>query len=373
MKFIHIAGTNGKGSVAEYISEILMAAGKCCGCFTSPHLISPVERFRVNGKNIAQTDLDALMSEVAQKKLAVNDTLFAAYTAAALLWFDRCGVEYAVMETGLGGRLDPTNIVTPDVVVLTTIGYDHMDILGRSLEQITMEKCGIIKPDVPVVSAQQRIAAARIITAQSKAAKAPLIFAKQIQVTAIDLDGQTFRINDCEYHIKGIGKRQPEDAALAIMAAGQIGLCSQAIREGLERTTLKCRAQYISGDPDMLIDGAHNSASVDALCATMDKLFDDRQKILLFACMNNKDYAVMTRKLAPHFTSVVVTNVDPVRGADALQLYHKFLAHTECIVDNDPGKAYKKAREMAVQSSAMLVVCGSFYLAGKVYELTQKK
>mgnify|MGYP000853421061 FL=1 len=154
MKYVHIAGTNGKGSAAEYIYQIISAAGETCGLFTSPHLVSPTERFRANGRQISAAELDALLREVEQKKLAVNDSLFAAYTAAALLCFERLGLSYAVLETGLGGRLDPTNVVTPEISVLTAIGCDHVGLLGDTIEKIASEKAGIIKPGVPVVSAR---------------------------------------------------------------------------------------------------------------------------------------------------------------------------------------------------------------------------
>ena len=150
MKYVHIAGTNGKGSVAEYISSIITAAGKKCGCFTSPHIVLPAERLRIDGRCIEEAVLDELIYEVKSKGLAVNDTLFSAYTAAALLWFKRSGVEYAVLETGLGGRLDPTNYVTPSIIVLTPIDYDH-GCAGKRLGNRTRERNN--KAKVPAISA----------------------------------------------------------------------------------------------------------------------------------------------------------------------------------------------------------------------------
>lgn len=366
MKYVHIAGTNGKGSAAEYIWQIIMAAGEKCGCFTSPHLVSPTERFRANGKKIDVATLDALLHEVEQKKLAVNDSLFAAYTAAALLWFERMGLSYAVLETGLGGRLDPTNMVTPEVSVLTPIGYDHIDLLGDTIGKIAAEKAGIIKPDVPVISAWQLPEAEAVIRAEAERKRAPVHFVSTVNVLSASLDGQTFEADGRQYYIRGIGEMQPEIAALAVLAARVMGFGEDAIREGQSRAVIPCRTQYIPGMPDILLDGAHNGPAVKSLCRTLERYFPDRKKILLFACMKDKDYADMAAQLAPRFEQVVVTSVSASRGADTLVLKELFGAHTSCDVVDDAREACEKAWEIVKASGSLLVVCGSFYLAGAV-------
>lgn len=366
MRYVHIAGTNGKGSAAEYIYQIIMAAGKSTGCFTSPHLVSPTERFRANGRNIDAAELDALLLEVEQKKLAVNGSLFAAYTAAALLWFERIGVDYAVLETGLGGRLDPTNIVTPEVSVITSIGYDHMDLLGDTIEKIAAEKAGIIKPGIPVVSARQLPEAEAVVQAAAECRQTPVYFLPEIKVLAASLEGQTFESDGHRYHIRGIGERQPEAAALAALSAREMGFGEDAIQAGLARAVLSCRTEYISGSPDILLDGAHNGPAVTALCRTLDRYFSDRRKVLLFACMKDKDYVDMVEQLAPRFERVVVTSVDAERGADPMTLKAMYGMHTECALEENVQSAFEKARGFAVEYSSLLVVCGSFYLAGQL-------
>ncbi len=364
MRYIHIAGTNGKGSVAEYLSRIITAAGEKCGCFTSPHLISPTERFRIDDDYIQEDLLNSLLREVNKEELAVNDTLFAAYTAAALIWFERNGVETAVMETGLGGRLDPTNKIDPALTVLTPIDYDHMSLLGSSLEQIAYEKCGIIKPGVPVVSTRQKKEIEKIIISRCKELNAPLYFAEQVKSISSTLNGQIFSFEKEEYSINAIGTDQPDNAALATLAAKKIGVSHEHIKTGLINTKLRCRAQYINGIPDMLLDGAHNAGAIESLILTLKKHFNDRDKVLLFACMKDKDYKTMIKILDPYFSSVILTRVDETRGVQAEKLASLF-SHN-CYIKEEPEQAFLLSSEKAREENALLTVTGSFYLCGDV-------
>jgi len=367
MRFIHIAGTNGKGSVSEYIYRILMAAGKSTGCFTSPHLVSPTERIRLNGQDIPMAEYDAAMAETAERKLAVNDTLFAQQTAAALLWFEKNSAEYAVMETGLGGRLDPTNTLSPAVTVLTSIGIDHTDVLGDRLEQIAAEKCGIIKPGVPVVSAPQHRLVADMIADTCKGQGSPLYIAEGIRTTDASLAGQTFKFQGDLYDIRMIGAVQPVNAAIAVLAARALGLPKAAIRQGLKEAMVPCRTQYIPGTPDMLLDGAHNVPAIGMLLQTLDQYFSGREVTLLFACMRNKDYAGMAQRIGPRCRKAFVTNVDLERGMDTVTLQSLFADYTDCTAEGDVERAFELAREHACQNDALLLVCGSLYLAGYVW------
>ena len=324
MKFVHIAGTNGKGSVSEYIYRILRAAGKSTGCFTSPHLVSVTERVRLNGRDIPLAEYDAAMAEVAERRLAVNDSLFAQQTAAALLWLERSGAEWAVMETGLGGRLDPTNALTPEVTVLTSVGIDHTDILGDRLEQIAAEKCGIIKAGVPVVSAPQPPVVTDMISETCARLGCALQVAEGAQAINASLQGQTFSFQGKPYAIRMIGAMQPVNAAVAILAARALGLPQSAIAQGLKDAMVPCRTQYIPGEPELLLDGAHNVPAVDALQQTLEEYFAGREITLLFACMQNKDYTGMVRRLGPRCRKAFVTNVGAERGMDTAALQTSF-------------------------------------------------
>jgi len=369
MKYIHIAGTNGKGSTAEYLYRIIMAAGKRCGCFTSPHLISPNERLRADGCCIEKGEYDALLFKVREKKLPVNETLFAAQTAAALVWFERLGLEYAVLETGLGGRLDPTNVVQPVLSLLTAIDYDHTNILGKTLEQIAYEKSGIIKKGVPVLSVPQHPDVAAVIAAHCEKADTQLVTLPHISIVSASLEGLKFKFEGQVFDIGALGSHQAQNAALALLAARQLGMPDDAIYRGLADTRLFCRAQFIKGGPDMLLDGAHNSAAVDALLGVLSDYFRRREKILLFACMADKDYEVMADKLAPHFTNVFVTQADYQRGADADSLQKLFAQHTACEAVQDSLQAFYAAKKAADEKDMLLVAAGSFYLAGRILPL----
>ncbi len=370
MIVVHIAGTNGKGSVSEYMYRILTAAGLKTGCFTSPHLVSPVERFRLGGRTIEEETFGALMEEVAQKRLAVNDTLFAAYTAAALLWFEREGAQAAVIETGIGGRYDSTNVIATNVSILTPIGFDHMAVLGDTLEKIAYDKSGIIKRGVPVISAVQPKEAMAVIRSESLKMGAPLFTAPPVRILSESVTGQTFELEGCRYDIRAIGRHQPDNAALAAKAAQVLGIGREAVSQGLKNAALKCRAQYVPGKPDILLDGAHNFDAAAALCGVLDGYFPHRDKILLFACMKDKDYLPMIRLLAPRFVEVTVTGLPMERAEDPSRLRAHFAAYTRCAVRENAADAFEQAKDAAKKSGAMLVVCGSFYLAGLIEPLT---
>lgn len=364
MKYIHIAGTNGKGSVAEYLYNIIMASGASCGCYTSPHLVSPTERIRLNGKEIDADCMEDLMLRVENEKLAENETLFAQYTAAAFEWFKKEKPEFAVIETGLGGRFDPTNVIKEKTVILTPISYDHMQYLGYDIKDIADEKCGIIKKGNYVISEKQINKVKAVIEKRCEDRDAELIYTGEIRVTSHSLKGQSFIYAGKKYKVRSIGRYQPQNAAAAIECAYHLGIDYENICKGLESTVVKARTQYVPGDPTMLIDGAHNPAAISMLCKTLGSLFKSKKKVLLFACMQDKDYDAMIEILAPHFLSVVIVSVDKKRGADVHELHKLFSKHIKSTVELDLQSGLDIAKKTASEKDALLVVCGSLYLAG---------
>lgn len=367
MKYIHIAGTNAKGSVAEYISKIIMASGASCGCFTSPHLFSPTERMSFNGNNITEKTLDELMQKVKTEDLAVNETLFARYTAATFLWFKYNSPEYVVLETGLGGRFDPTNVIEDKVAILTPISYDHMQYLGENIRDIAKEKCGIIKQGNIVISAKQTNEVMDIIKDTCKRQKAHLIIVEDVEVLSCNLSGQVFRYKGKQHSIKSIGNFQPQNAAIAIECANTLGIDYESTTTGLSNASIKARTQYVEGEPSMLIDGAHNPAAVSMLVDTLKKHFSDKSKVLLFACMQDKDYAKMIDVLAKHFSHVVIVSADIHRGADVHELQSLFSKYTDAQIEINIPAGVSTATSLAIQNNALLVVCGSLYLAGSKF------
>lgn len=367
MKYIHIAGTNAKGSVAEYVSKIIMASGASCGCFTSPHLFSPTERMSLNGNNISQKSFDELMQKVKAQGLAVNETLFARYTAAAFLWFEKQKPEYVVLETGLGGRFDPTNVIEDKIAILTPISYDHMQYLGDDIRDIAKEKCGIIKQGNIVISAKQTQEVASIIRDTCKKQNARLIIVEDVEVLSCNLAGQVFRYKGKEFSIRSIGNFQPQNATVAIECAKVLGIDYNSIKEGLGNSLIKARTQYVEGKPPMLIDGAHNPAAVSMLVDTLKTQFNDKNKVLLFGCMQDKDYEKMIEILAKHFEHVIIVSADIQRGADVHELQSIFAKFSDAQIEIDIPAGVSAARELAIQNNALLVVCGSLYLAGSKF------
>ena len=373
MKFIHIAGTNGKGSVAEYIYNIIMAGGASCGCYTSPHLVSPTERIRLNGSEISKEEFDLLMKRVKKEKLAVNETLFAQYTAAAFEWFNENKPEYAVIETGLGGRFDPTNVLEEKTVILTPISYDHMQYLGYDIKDIAKEKCGIIKQSNYVISEKQIPEVMKVINSQCEEKQAHLHYTSEIEVKKSTLEGQTFTYENKLYSIRSFGLHQPDNAAAAIDCAYHLGFDYDSIQKGFNNTIISARTQYFPGNPPMLIDGAHNPDAIEMLIKTMQHFFKGKRKVLLFACMHDKDYNAMVDTLAPHFESVVIVSADTKRGADIHELKKLFSKHITSSIELDILSGFEMAKKIALKKDALLVVSGSLYLAGSKYILNSIK
>ncbi|MEA5004040.1 MAG: Mur ligase family protein [Christensenella sp.] len=360
MQYVHLAGTNAKGSTAQYIAGIL-SQKHTCGLFTSPHIISPCERMRINGKDIPARQYEEYMEKARGEK---DDHLFSVWTNAALLWFEDNHVEYAVIETGLGGRLDPTNIVPSRMQVITPISYDHMALLGNTLTKIAREKCGIIKPDSVVISHPQEDEAMRVIRATCERQNARLIVLDEqaIHVHESGVAGQTFDFTykGKRYHdlfIHAASPMQVQNACVALIAAVELGMDGEDIGAGLREAVIPARVQMCG---DIVIDGAHNPAALRELSHTIKQYFAGRDVTVLAAVMRDKDIMGITREIGTFADRVVCTCADKKRGLPARELQPYF----SCVQSNeDPNAAFVEAQALAKQKRGILVVCGSFYLA----------
>jgi dihydrofolate synthase/folylpolyglutamate synthase len=223
-----------------------------------------------------------------------------------------------------------------------------------------------------VVSAVQPAEALAVIEQESRKMNAPLIIAPPVRIKSASPTGQMFEMEGRDYFIRAIGRHQPQNAALAIKAAQVLGIGETAIQKGLKDAVLRCRAQFVPGEPDILLDGAHNAAAARALGTVLDDYFADRKKVLLFACMKDKDYSPMIKTLAPYFRDVIVTSVGMEREADPAELCAQFGVLSACSIQTDTKLAFEQARTIAKDNGAMLVVCGSFYLAGLIEPLVVK-
>ncbi len=354
IKYVHIAGTNAKGSVAEYLYQILLAGGVSCGVFTSPHLFSPSERIRMNGKEINSEEYEEYM-EAAKKK--DGEHLFKVWTRAALSWFADNHAQVAVIEAGIGGKKDCTNAVDARVAVITPISLDHTKILGDTVEKIARDKCGIIKQGATVITYGQQESVKKIIRSVCKKKDATLIEAEKYGEKEAGLGGQTFDYKGMKnLFIHAVSPCQAENACAAAEAALALGATEKAIRQGLENAQLPARAQ-IAG-PGLVVDGGHNPAAIKELKRTVQKYFSEKEIVVLTAVMADKDAKKIAEVIRGFATKVICTCVDRERGLPAFD-YSKYFDGAEYC--SDPRSAYAYAK---IPDPEVLVVCGSFYLAG---------
>jgi dihydrofolate synthase/folylpolyglutamate synthase len=351
-KVIHVAGTNGKGSVCAMIDSICRAQGYRTGLFTSPHLVTFRERIRANGDMISEEAVADGLTSI--RNLIANwdphPTFFEVVTALALKHFSDTKVEIAILETGLGGRLDATNAIQSDVSVITPIDFDHEKWLGKTISEIATEKAGIIKPGVPVVSAPQRVEAEKVIQARAAECHVPVDFAiKPYDETPIAL----------------AGTNQKQNAALAITAlrAAKIDIDNSAITQGLTR--IEWPARFQRWDERTIIDGAHNPAAARWLAETWREIFGDRRATLVLAILSDKNLRGICEALAPISELVLLPKIRSERAADPEMLAQIFSAITPSLPYSTTS-SIARALELAQAKSDPILITGSLHFAGEV-------
>jgi dihydrofolate synthase / folylpolyglutamate synthase len=325
---VHVTGTKGKGSVSALCYSALNAAGYRVGFYLSPHLQEFRERFRVSDQLIPEETFTAIVNDMQPHIDAIPGiTYWEVITAIAFEYFARAGVDIAVVEVGLGGRLDATNVIkAPLVSVITSLSFDHMHLLGNTLPEIAYEKAGIIKPGTPVVSAPQRADALETLARIAAERGSPLtVIGQGWQAASIstDLDGQHIRImhgdNAQDYHIPLLGPHQAINLAVAraalehVRAAG-IAISDQAMRDGFASVNWPGRFEIVTREPYLILDSAHNAESAERLAQTIQSVFPDERLTLLFGAFNDKDVAGMYAALLPLTDDLIVV---PARGARA--------------------------------------------------------
>jgi dihydrofolate synthase/folylpolyglutamate synthase len=403
--FVHVAGTKGKGSTASMIAAVLKEAGYRTGLYTSPHLEHIEERFVIDGVACSARELVELTQAVEPIVRAMDDegvnltlrgpTFFEITTAMVFVYFARQPVDIAVLEVGLGGRLDSTNVCQPAVSVITSISFDHTRQLGNTLTAIASEKAGIIKPGVPVVSGvvspEPRDAIARIAAEQG----APLMQrGRDFSANVVSSnDSRELRGAEIVYeettvfgprridgiHLSLLGEHQVENAATAMAALGVLAhqgwnISDDAIRRGLARTKCAARIEVVSQQPLVVIDTAHNAASMEALCQTLASL-QRQPRILVFATSRDKDLAAMVRILLPHFDHLILTKyvMNPRARTieEALPIVEEELfrltngQRPQVHQAAEPLAAWQLARRLA-SDEALICITGSFFLAAEL-------
>ncbi len=380
LKFVHIAGTNGKGSCAAMLASVLHAAGYRTGMYTSPYLYRFSERMQIDGEPIPDEALVRCVERVRDKaeKMAEHPTEFELMTAVAMLWFlsERCDI--AVLETGLGGRFDATNAIdSPECAVIMNIGLDHTGILGDTVEKIAAEKAGIIKAGAPCVAYAQDEGVLNVIRARCEELSAPLTVSDPSALTAEfdSLEGQVFSYRGRQYALSLLGAHQRRNAAVVIETAEQLRahgwhLTQDALEHGLYAAVWPGRFELCAQEPDFIVDSAHNPQCAKALCESLLHYFPDKRRVLLLGVLRDKDVASMAAILDEAADEYICTAPPSARAlgaeelANLLRPYGKPVAVCENVSD-----AVAAAKERAGRDG-MVCAAGSVYLSGAVrYEL----
>jgi len=382
LQIIHVAGTNGKGSVCLFISSILQKAGYNVGVYLSPHLQRFSERIAVNNDEISEHDLTMLVEKIrplvdGMIKKENTPTFFEITTAIAFEYFKEKKIDYAVIEVGLGGRFDATNVVMPLVSVITNISLEHTDILGKDIRSIATEKAGIIKDHAPVITAATNDALNTITTiAQEKNAPLRTIEKNSWKRTSHDLHTQHFTIQGSlkDYRVKTslLGQHQGENIALALATIEQLQMngvyvSDNDIVEGITTATNPGRMEIISEHPLILLDGAHNPGGMRMLVKTLKEDFTYDNLILVLGILKDKDLEEMLRIILPSADHIILTQSTSPRACDPFLLetiIKKQDPHKHAIVEPSLPKALEQARAL-LKPKDLLCVSGSLFTVGE--------
>lgn len=376
LRFVHVAGTNGKGSTSTMLSHILKAAGYKTGLFTSPYVFSFCERIQINNANIPEADLANTVARVKSAIEGLNaggivPTEFEAITAAALLYFKEQQCDYAVMEVGLGGRYDSTNVIpAPEVCVITSVSLDHTKILGDTIEQIAAEKAGILKQgSVCVTTTRQDPTALSVIrnTAEQQGCALTVANTEAAQVISESLTETVFSYCGEAYTVHLSGRHQIENAVGVIEAARKLsGVTETHIREGLQNTVMRGRMEYRKGTPPLLLDGGHNPECAEALREVL-KRFAPPRITAVIGMMADKDTGQYLKTVAPLCKEIYFTKPNNPRAAEPAVLQsaiRDIKAYT--FTEKNPKSALQQAIN-ATPQDGLVLVCGSFYLLADLF------
>ncbi|MBQ2801190.1 MAG: bifunctional folylpolyglutamate synthase/dihydrofolate synthase [Lachnospiraceae bacterium] len=389
LKVIHVAGTNGKGSVCAFTSSILIEAGKKTGLFTSPHLVRITERFRIDGVEMSEQEFAEIFEQV---KKAVDNimergfahpTFFELLFAMALVYFETHQVEYVVLETGLGGRLDSTNVIeSPVMTAITSISLDHTEYLGETITEIAAEKAGIIKENVPLILGINQEEVVKVIEAKTKEKMTEIykISEKDYKICEKNNKHIDFLLNVKYYGYVRVSlpysaKYQVENAVVAIRIIEKLlnkdEYTPEMINRGLNKRLWQGRMEQAI--EDIYFDGAHNEDGIRAFLETAKELTKNRECVLLFGAVKEKNYEEMIKEIATTLKAevTVVTTLDTPRSMEAEQLRETFKRYTEkqVICCENTETAWKKALELKNKERVLFCV-GSLYLVGELKAIT---
>lgn len=383
---IHVAGTKGKGSVSALCASALHAGGFKVGLYTSPHLLDYCERIQVNGEPISHEFMVELVEEVKPAVARIPFlTTFEITTALGFLAFARQGCTAAVIEVGLGGRLDATNVVTPKVSVITSLSYDHMAVLGDTLAKIAGEKAGIIKPGVPVVSSPQKDEALEVLERVAKSGVCEFtLVGRDIKFEKIEssLDGQSLRVvNDLRrstlnLHLPLLGEHQIENAAVAYTALRASGLeiSDESIQKGFSQVKWRARFEIARRTPPVIFDSAHNEDSFVKLRQTLEEYFPGRQVYLIFGASEDKNIPGMFAEMKSKIRRLIVTRADHPRALEVekiIGLAEQAGVESEAVSPVEAALA--RALELSAKDGSIVLSAGSMFVTAEVMRAWQNK
>ena len=380
IKMVHVAGTNGKGSTVAFLTGILMSAGYRTGMYTSPFVERFSERIRVDGKEIGEEDFARIATRVRDAAVKMKEegkgepTEFEIISAIAFLYFFEQKCDICVLEVGLGGRLDATNVIKdPLLCMITPISYDHTDILGDTLEKIAFEKAGIIKEGSSVLIHPQEEGVTRVIKDVCVRKGADLVICPLPKgPLRAGLDGVDFLLEGKSFHISLLGDYQINNAAMAVQAARILkkkgfDIKEKDIGEGLSAATWSARFELIRKDPFVLIDGSHNVKGMERLASSLRLYFGDAKIVFIIGILKDKDHGKMLDAILPLAKVVYTVTVpsDRTLSADELALEVRQKTDVDCMAVPDPVSAYETAIKKA-GSEDIICACGSLYYVGLI-------
>ena len=394
LRFVHIVGTNGKGSVSTALASILQTAGYTVGLFTSPFVIEFGERIKVNGEFIPKSAVAAITKTLKEKVLLMEEeelypTVFEVTTALAMVYFYEMNCDVVILEAGIGGKHDSTNVIgTPSLAVITSVSLDHTDVLGNTTGEIAREKCGIIKGGCPVVSypfnnealpfTPQDKEAAEVIARECEEKGSTLFVpdCSKVRLIRSDLSGNELYYGSLHLETGMCGQFQTGNLLTAAEAARVLAehsffITDESIEKGIKDFFLPGRLECVSRNPLVILDAGHNEGAMKELSLSIKR--EGKKAVALCAFMKDKDYESSLRHLADCCEEIVFTNVDPVRGESAALLCEKANALFKRCSSSDNAKDAFSLALGKTDSDGVLIVCGSFYLVSEVRTITNSE